>query len=313
MAGRRSRPRHRPRRRRRTRPADHGPALAEARGGGRGGDRGGPRAEQNALDKFAPAFVAADLMRPLNIAVAWATLGAGPADGAQPAAAPAEPAPPIIDSWARGVVASEAAAAPADAAAGGRRRGVRGAAVVADVRAVRAVPDGPQAHQPGAGGRPGPAGRRGGGLGAWPSARGVRRSPARFSWPEAEDARPSERHRPGGAGGPGPPRRGGADVAAQLRARLTTRPRRGRPARRRRLRAAGALDKAPACRPRSVWSGPRPRARRARAAARGKAAARRLHVAAARRFFVGGLEPAAPAVGRLGLSRPAVGSPPRAP
>ena len=87
---------------------DYGPALAEAAREAveEGIEAAFARAEQNELDKLAPAFVAADLMRQLNIAVAWATLEPDRPTAAQLAAAPAEPAPPIIDSWARGVVAS---------------------------------------------------------------------------------------------------------------------------------------------------------------------------------------------------------------
>ena len=55
---------------------DYGPALAEAAREAveEGIEAAFARAEQNELDKLAPAFVAADLMRQLNIAVAWATL-----------------------------------------------------------------------------------------------------------------------------------------------------------------------------------------------------------------------------------------------
>ena len=64
------------------------------------------RAASNELDKLAPAFVARDLMRQLNIAVAWATMEPDRPAARQLCDVPDEPAPPLSDSWATGAVRS---------------------------------------------------------------------------------------------------------------------------------------------------------------------------------------------------------------
>ena len=171
--------------------SDYGPALAEAAREAveEGIEAAFARAEQNELDKLAPAFVAADLMRQLNIAVAWATLEPDRPTAAQLAAAPAEPAPPIIDSWARGVVASRPRPRPrtpppaADAAASegppSSRTSARSArSRTGRKRAPRAPAGGPVLLDV-------EEEDWGMAVGAYAFA-----ETTQFNWPEAEDARP---------------------------------------------------------------------------------------------------------------------------
>ena len=270
---------------------DYGPALAEAAREAveEGIEAAFARAEQNELDKLAPAFVAADLMRQLNIAVAWATLEPDRPTAAQLAAAPAEPAPPIIDSWARGVVASRPRPRPrtpppaADAAASegppSSRTSARSArSRTGRKRAPRAPAGGPVLLDV-------EEEDWGMAVGAYAFA-----ETTQFNWPEAEDARPKSARALAARAARDRLDEEEQRVAAQLRALKQ----RGRAAV---VLPGGAvcelkpLDKAPAPPAFKVRAPAAPRAPRARAAAPGKKPPReKAHVAAARRFFVGGLE-----------------------